>query len=495
MPILSLKNVSVHKYDTPVLFDLDWQLQAGEQWAIVGANGAGKTTLLETITGRWATAAGKLTKHGVVEFVASDYSFNRIARAAAQYHQQRFHAHEAAIAPSVGELLTEQMKPVGTIDATSVSLAASQVPAVRLQEIADLLQLSTLLDQPFITLSNGETRRMLLARSLVKHPDILLLDYPFVGLDVLSRQILRDALASLARRGTTVILVTSADEIPDFITHVLALEEGRVEMTVSIEEWRGKPLSNSPKPTLSALALQSALSSPLTLQDFEYTFDLRNIKVIYHGKAVLDNINWKVKKGEKWALVGANGSGKSTLLSLLTADHPQRFANDFDLFDKKRGGRGASIWDIKKQIGHVSPEMHLYFPTETTVFKAIASGFFDATGVYFNKLDEVQIERIGFVADLLGVTHVMVQPLQKLSKGEQRLVMLARALVKNPPLLILDEPCQGLDIAVVEYFKSVVDAVCATENRTLVYVSHYPHEIPSCVTRTYKLDRGWGEEI
>lgn len=499
MTILSFKNVSVRKYDTPVLFDLDWQVQAGEQWAIVGGNGSGKTTLLETIAGRWAAASGKLTKHGTVEFVASDYSFNRIARTAAQYHQQRFQAHEAAIAPSVRELLTEQMKPVDTVDAHSVSLAASLVPAALLQEIADLLQLSPLLDQPFITLSNGETRRMLLARSLVKSPDIILLDYPFVGLDVISRQILRDALAKLAQRGTTVILATSADEIPGFITHVLALEKGRIEKAVSVRDWQGEGIPKSTVTTLTANSIAgqtlSALSSPSAASEFEYAFDLRNIKVVYDSKAVLDNINWRAKKGEKWALVGANGSGKSTLLSLLTADHPQRFANDFDLFDKKRGGKGASIWDIKKRIGHVSPEMHLYFPTETTVFKAIASGFFDATGVYFNKLDEAQTERVGLVAALLGVTQVMAQPLQKLSKGEQRLVMLARALIKNPPLLILDEPCQGLDIAAVEYFKSVVDAVCASEERTLVYVSHYPHEIPDCVSRTYKLDLGRGEEI
>ncbi len=497
MTILSLQNVSVRKFDTSVLFDLDWQVQSGEQWVVTGGNGAGKTTLLETIAGRWATAAGQLTKQGSVEFVASDYSFNRIARAAAQYHQQRFQAHEAAIAPTVRELLTEQMRPIGTVDVASVSLATSQVSAIQLQEIANLLQLGPLLDQPFITLSNGETRRMLLARSLVKSPDVLLLDYPFVGLDVLSRQILRDALTALARRGTTVVLVTSADEIPDFITHVLALEKGRVVAATLVGKWQETEFV-PPRPiqTLSALSGAALWATSMSaISDFEYAFDLRNIKVVYDGKAVLDGINWQVKKGEKWALVGANGSGKSTLLGLLTADHPQRFANDLDLFDQKRGGKGASIWDIKKKIGHVSPEMHLYFPTETTVFKAIASGYFDATGVYFNKLDEAQIECIGSVAELLGVAHRMAQPLQKLSKGEQRLVMMARALVKNPPLLILDEPCQGLDIAAVEHFKSVVDAACASEERTLIYVSHYPHEIPSCVTRTYKLDKGQGDVV
>ena len=495
MRILSFDHVSVRKFDTPILFDLDWQVLSGEQWAVVGGNGAGKTTLLETIAGRWATAQGQFKKQGIVEFVANDYSFHRIARAAAQYYQQRFQAHEAAIAPSVREVLTEQMKPVGTVDEKSVRLSENQISADRLRQIAELLQLTELLDQPFITLSNGETRRMLLARSLVKKPDILLLDHPFVGLDVLSREILREALARLARNGTTIILATAAAEIPEFITHVLTLDKGRITNTSTLEnhtKTKGSLTTPVRVATGSALAAFEKLPA---LPDFDCAFDLRNIRVVYDGKAVLDNVNWRVKKGEKWALTGPNGSGKSTLLSILTADHPQRFANDYDLFDQKRGGKGASIWDIKQKIGHVSPELHLYFPVETTVFKAIASGFYDATGVYFRKLDAAQTERAENLAELLGVAYAMQRPLQKLSKGEQRLVMLARALVKNPPLLILDEPCQSLDIGAVEHFKSVVDAVCGSGERTLVYVSHYPHEIPDCVDRHYRLQKGQGEEM
>ena len=487
MPILSFQNVSVRKYDTPILFDLDWQISPGEQWAIVGGNGAGKTTLLETIAGRWATVQGKLNKTGTVEFVANDYSFHRIARAAAQYYQQRFQAHEASIAPTVREVLTEQMKPVGTVNDQSVRLADSQVGEKSLQEIAALLQINALLDQPFITLSNGETRRMLLARSLVKRPDILLLDHPFVGLDTHSRQVLHDALAELARQDTAIILATSPAEIPDCITHILELERGRIKAKTRFDQNAVAPDNN----TVGVRSIEvPRIESKPVFTDYEYAFDLRKIKIVYDGKAILDDVNWKVKKGEKWALTGPNGSGKSTLLSILTADHPQRFANDYDLFDQKRGGKGASIWDIKQKIGHVSPELHLYFPTETTVFKAIASGFFDATGVYFKKMEEKQIERIEQLAELLGVDHAMQRPLQNLSKGEQRLVLLARALVKNPPLLILDEPCQGLDIGAVEYFKSVVAAVCGSAERTLIYVSHYPHEIPDCVNRYLRLEKG-----
>ncbi|TDB63827.1 ATP-binding cassette domain-containing protein [Arundinibacter roseus] len=494
MPVLSLQHISVRKFDSPVLFDLTWEVKPGEQWVICGGNGSGKTTLLETLASRWATTQGQLHKQGVVEFVANDYSFNRIARAAAQYYQQRFQAYEAAVAPSVREVLTEQMKPVGTVDDKSVQLAENTVSEEKLEEVCSLLQLTHLLDQPFITLSNGETRRMLLARSLVKKPDILLLDHPFVGLDVHSREVLRTALATLASRGSTIILATSPSEIPAFFTHILELNQGRIINQSTLENWSPKSLmmsSESPHPHFENFTTFDAPSGP----DFAHAFDLRNIRVVYDGKAVLDQVNWKVQKGEKWALTGANGSGKSTLLSILTADHPQRFANDYDLFDQKRGGKGASIWDIKQKIGHVSPELHLYFPTETTVFKAIASGFFDATGVYFKKLNPHQTEQVHQMVALLQLTPEMDRPLQKLSKGEQRLVLLARALVKNPPLLIMDEPCQGLDVGSIEYFKAVVDALCGSDQRTLIYVSHYPHEIPSCVNNFLKLERGRVAEI
>jgi molybdate transport system ATP-binding protein len=490
MSVFSFTNVSVRKYDTPVLFDITWEVQPGQQWAILGGNGSGKTTLLETLAGRWATAQGRLHKQGLVEFTANDYSFNRVARAAAQYYQQRFQAYEAAIAPTVREVLTGQMKPVGTIDEKSVRLAESAVSAERLEEIAQLLRLTDLLDHPFITLSNGETRRMLLARSLIKQPGILLLDHPFVGLDVDSRHILQDALNKLAQSGTSIVLATSATGIPDFVTHVLELDNGRV---VS----QHLKTSRTPFGAVS-IATESKLTGTPTLPaflepvfpDFEDAFDLRDVRVVYDGNAVLDGVSWEVRKGEKWALTGPNGSGKSTLLSILTADHPQRFANDYDLFGQKRGGKGVSIWELKQKIGHLSPELHLYFPVETTVFKAIASGFFDATGVYFRQLTDQQVGQVHQMASLMGVAHVLERPLQKLSKGEQRLALLARALIKNPPLLILDEPCQGLDIGSVEYFKSIVDLVCRSGERTMVYVSHYPHEIPSCVNRLLRLEKG-----
>jgi molybdate transport system ATP-binding protein len=493
MSSISLRNASVRKYDSIVLSEITLEIQAGENWAIIGPNGSGKTVLLEVLAGKWPILSGQLAfgwdgpLREIVELVSNDYSFNRIVSAGAEYYQQRFHAYEAERAPTVRAILTEQLKPVGTVDEKSVVLNPSSVSEQDLLRVTELLSITQLLDHPFVTLSNGETRRMLLAKSLLKHPKVLLLDNAFSGLDVHSREVLRNALSSLSDQGVTIVMATTAAEIPSCITHILELDKGRVDKISTVRDFKAKADHiDFPRPEPAALA---RFGEP-EFTDFQFALDLRNIRVKYHDQLILDQVNWKIAKGEKWALSGPNGSGKSTLLSIITADNPQRFANDFDLFDKKRGGIGASIWDIKQKIGHVSPELHLYFPRNTTVFKTIASGFFDATGVFFKKLTDAQITRVGEVASLLHVGHLVEKDFSQLSKGQQRMVLLARALVKNPPLLILDESCQGLDTESIEYFKSVVDAICNTPERTLIYVSHYLQEIPSCVTRFLKIEKG-----
>lgn len=493
MTLISLQNLAVRKYETTVLSEINWNIEQGENWAVIGPNGAGKTVLLEIIAGKWPLLSGKIAYgwteplRETIELASNDYSFNRIVSAGAEYYQQRFHAYESERAPTVRAILTDQLRPVGTVDDKSVKLEPSKVSSQDLDRISALLSITHLLDHPFVTLSNGETRRMLLARSLLKHPKVLMLDNAFSGLDVHSREVLRNALTELAKQGVTIIMATTATEIPPCITHVMELESGKIRATMPVGKFRDAAHSHHlPQPDPVKLA---HFGLP-EFTDFEYALDLRNIHIRYHDQLILDHVNWKIAKGEKWALSGPNGSGKSTLLSIITADNPQRFANDFDLFDQKRGGIGASIWDIKQKIGHVSPELHLYFPRNTTVFKTIASGFFDATGVFFKKLTEAQVERVHEVAELLHVHALIEKDFSQLSKGQQRMVLLARALVKNPPLLILDEPCQGLDTDAIEYFKSVVNAICDTDQRTLIYVSHYPHEIPSCVTHYLKLEKG-----
>jgi len=213
-----------------------------------------------------------------------------------------------------------------------------------------------------------------------------------------------------------------------------------------------------------------------------------NVTIKYGEKIILQAINWEVKKGECWSISGPNGAGKSTLLSLVTADNPQAYANELYLFDQRRGS-GESIWDIKRRIGFVSPELHLYFDRGTSCFDVIASGLFDTIGL-FRQISTAQQEQVQAWIELLQLQALQRRPLFQLSLGQQRMVLLARALVKNPPLLILDEPCQGLDEEQISYFKLLIDQLCATFNTTLLYVSHYSKDLPSCITQSVVLESG-----
>jgi molybdate transport system ATP-binding protein len=215
---------------------------------------------------------------------------------------------------------------------------------------------------------------------------------------------------------------------------------------------------------------------------------MKNVHIQYDGKPILENINWEVRNGERWSLSGPNGSGKSTLLSLVNADNPQAYANEIYLFDRKRG-TGETIWEIKKKIGFVSPELHLYFEKSISCLHVVASGLFDTVGL-FRKLNTEQSALVIQWMQLLKIGHLQNKLLFQLSNSGQRLVLLARALVKNPPLLILDEPCQGLDEDQVQLFTSIVNEICITANKTLIYVSHYANEIPGCVTKYIRLEGG-----
>jgi molybdate transport system ATP-binding protein len=211
-------------------------------------------------------------------------------------------------------------------------------------------------------------------------------------------------------------------------------------------------------------------------------------KVEYGDKVVLDNIDWEVKKGEKWALLGPNGSGKSTLLSLVTADNPQAYRNELYLFDKKRGS-GETIWDIKKRIGYLSPEMHIYFPKDMVVWKVIASGLYDTIGLNKQPTEQNKLV-VSKISDLLKIQMLKDRKLNEISVGEQRMVLLARALIKNPEVLLLDEPCQNLDYSHMIYFRDLINSIAIKLHKTLIFVSHNLEEIPACVSKKLVLKEG-----
>jgi len=290
-----------------------------------------------------------------------------------------------------------------------------------------------------------------------------------VGLDAAGRSDLPAILGELVRKGTRILLVCRPDDIPVWVTHVL-----RLGGDASV---RAGSVSDGQTPVADASG--SYRNAPPIIE-------LKDVNVSYGNRHVLRGVSWTVRAGERWAVLGPNGSGKTTLLSLLSGDHPQAYANAIRLFGRQRGS-GESIWDIKRNVGLVSPELHVYFSEPLSAAEAAATGFFDV--LVRRRTTPQQQATVRELFEHFDIAPLLDRPFGRLSTGEQRLVLLIRALVKSPPLLILDEPFQGLDAQQIEQARRWLDERLRPD-QTLLFVTHYPEELPRTITRTLRLEAG-----
>ena len=221
--------------------------------------------------------------------------------------------------------------------------------------------------------------------------------------------------------------------------------------------------------------------------DYQVAFEIRNGHVKYGDRQIIKDLDWCVKKGEQWALSGPNGCGKSLLLSMVCADNPQAYANDITLFDIKRGS-GESIWQIKDSIGYVSPEMQLFFKSNSCVREIVAQGLRNSLNKY-SPLTEEESEEAEKWIDLLAISHLSDRKFNELSSGEQRLTLVARAMIKQPELIVLDEPLHGLDSLSKQRVKTIVESIVSRNKSSLIFVTHYLEEIPSSVTHSKVLKK------
>ena len=321
-------------------------------------------------------------------------------------------------------------------------------------------------------------------------PRVLIMDNPFIGLDAPTRELLFSLLERLTRLSSVqIILVLSMlDDIPSFITHVIPVED----LTVLPKMERGAYLAafrvTDVPVTLDALQQRIAgLPYDGTNYDSGEVVKLNKVSIRYDDRTILKELDWTVRRGEKWALSGENGAGKSTLLSLVCADNPQSYACDISLFGRKRG-TGESIWEIKKHIGYVSPEMHRAYLKNLPAIEIVASGLHDSIGLY-KRPQESQMATCEWWMDVFGIAALKDRPFLQLSSGEQRLALLARAFVKDPELLILDEPLHGLDTYNRRRVKKIIEAFCCREDKTMIMVTHYESELPSVITDRLFLKR------
>lgn len=461
---------------------VNWTIQAGEQWAVIGPNGAGKSLLIDLLQRKFALKAGEVNfaSNGRVSDFVRCITFKDIyslADCQNTYYQQRWHATENDEVPRAAELL-----------------GVTPEEGIKNEELIDLFGIRELLTKKIIYLSSGELRKFLIVRALLKHLHLLILDNPFIGLDAPSRALLVEMLQQMTQvHGVQVILLLSnPQDIPAMVNRVLPVVDRTLLPPMSREAFLAdKVLIHRLFPTEGLTEEQPVEVSDLPVdpekQPATHTVTLRmeKVKVHYGSRTILQDIDWEIKNGEKWALFGPNGSGKSTLLSLVYADNPQSYANTLYLFDKKRGS-GESIWDIKKRIGYVSPEMHLYYRQNVSTLKIVGSGFFDSIGLYQQCSEEQETLALAWMR-LFGIDHLRDRMFQTLSSGEQRLVLLARAFVKDPDLIILDEPLHGLDVSHKKQAAAIIEQFCERPGKTLIYVTHYPHELPACVDHHFEL--------
>jgi molybdate transport system ATP-binding protein len=485
--VIALQEATVF-HRQQLLFDkLTWKIGKNEHWVITGPTGSGKTTLLHAILGKYLLRQGRIAYPLLEQFRKSPDAYlpvnefismvsfaedSALLNYADFYYQQRFNASQSEGIITAGEYLEKALPETS--------------PADQLQPVCRLLGIEEVLPLAFIKLSNGQARKLRIAKALLAKPLLLILDNPFIGLDTATRADLNGIINNLIDTGTQVILTTSSAEFPQNITHVLELANFRIKGLFTRDQYlRQQTAPSSLSADRNAVSLFSLPPGPEP--DFTIAFRFTDVTVKYGDKTALQNINWEVKKGEKWALLGPNGSGKSTMLSLINADHPQAYANNIVLFDKVRG-TGESIWDIKKRIGFVSPELHLYFKQNMPCWEVAATGYFDT--LYLNrKTTHDQQDTIHKHFAFFQLTHLMQESFQQVSAGQQRIVLLIRSLIKQPEVIIWDEPYQALDEYYIHLAAKLLQQYC-TPATTLLFVSHYSHEIPPFIKNSLILDKG-----
>jgi len=477
-----------HRMEEPVSLVIN----QGEQIAIVGENASGKSRLVDIITERYpllmnevkfdfTPSAKKLASENIKTINFRDTYGDTDS---SYYYQQRWNQHDIdESTPTVEQLLRKAIQQVKD----------PNIDELR-EHLYDLFNFHDQLEKLVISLSSGELRKFQLIKTLLSNPRVLVLDNPFIGLDEETRKQLATLLGKLTSNGKllVILVLSKTNEIPDFITHILPIDGLRLRPKIKREEYIQPVIPQPVLPVAEQEWILHLKSKDLTSLPFypkhgETILKFNNVTIRYGQRTILKDLNWTVNEGERWALTGENGSGKSTLLSLVCADNPQAYACDIELFGHKRGS-GESIWEIKRHIGYVSPEMHRAYQKDIPAIEIVASGLNDSVGLYCRP----RPEQLSICLDwmrVFGICHLANRTFLQLSSGEQRLCLLSRAFVKDPELLILDEPLHGLDNINRARVKEIINTFCMRKHKTLVMVSHYKEEFPECIEHTLFLKK------
>ena len=474
---ISLLNVSAEFSSTFRLLEINWSIEKGQHWVLVGHNGAGKSALAALLAGYGELHDGTLTS-----------DFKRIELVSYESQQALIEQEREKDSADILDVIAIPTKVHELLCAGDDSECNGLQSPLCLRLI-ELFNFSALLSRDFVALSTGETRKLLLIKALMAKPDLLILDEPFDGLDADMQLRLRQLLDELAVDITMVFVLNRWSEIPQFVSHYGLVSQGKLQSTITAKD-------TSAVGDLSRLLTLQQSSFVLPEADIDVTrnsfmpgdtiISLNKVAINYPQGAIIEDLSWQIKLGQHWQLSGPNGSGKTCLLQLISGDHPQCYVNDILVFGFKRGS-GESIWDIKKHIGFLSNAFHLSYRVNCSLLHVVLSGFYDSIGLY-QQPTKKQIQLAQQWLDVIGLADHEATPFQQLSFGDQRLALIVRAMVKHPPLLILDEPCNGLDEINRQRILSVIETIAKTTSTSVIYVNHHSDDVIGGITNHILLD-------
>ena len=478
-PLIDVTDARVTYQGLRALDDVTLSLHAGEHLALRGGNGAGKSTLLRLLRGEqwpdqdsrcrivWHTAGGPETSplagRGMVSLIAP--------------------AQQERILLQGWDITGEDLVFGGISEAVYVLRHAEGEDKARIHELAAQLDAEPLLSRRVPELSQGELRRLLVARGLIRNPRALLLDEVTDGLDADSRLRLLAMLEKASVLSTLVISTHRPETLPDWMHREICMEHGRI---VSDRALPGKPVAHLAVSSNCGMDLTPQLSGVKHGEGAR--IEIVNATVYLSGTPVLHDINWTIEPGQNWAVLGDNGAGKSTLMRLVAGDEFAAAGGSVRRWLPRQGGEQVKLECIRKGIRLVSDLQQATYTYDITGEELVFSGIDNSVGVY-RAIASDELDEAHYCMRLLGVEHLARRSIRRCSTGEMRRLLLARALIGSPDLLLLDEPCSGLDPAARDHVLELVDALM-DQGVQIVLVSHRREDLIPTITHLLRLDHG-----
>ncbi|WP_339338644.1 ATP-binding cassette domain-containing protein [uncultured Oceanicoccus sp.] len=456
----------------PVLQDIDWHWQQNQQWAILGGNGAGKSTLAQLISDQLRPQRGSIVRQQGLnpeqDILHLSFELQRqLINHDIRYDDSEDRDDAADIGTTVAQIVLQKKSP-------DENFAA----------ITRQCHIDHILNRGIRFVSTGESRKTLLARALFNQPKLLILDNPFEGLDQQSQTELKVLIDQLLLSPLKVLLlIKQTDEIPDSVDHILWLEHGEIQASGQRDKVLAKTKVSPNRIRIGDLPV--ATERRYKVDKAQPLLNLQQVNISYNEQAILTDINWQLDWGQHCVITGPNGAGKSTLLSLLSGDNHKAYGQQISLFGNTRGS-GESVQQLKQKFGIVNTQLQLNHIGRIRVAEVIASGLYDSVGLYQPCTGNDRKIALHWL-NVMGLEHIATQFFNRLSFGQQRLAMLARAMVKSPLVLILDEPCIGLDKLHRLLILGLIDKIAERGDCHILYVSHSANEIPQCINQQLQL--------